>query len=271
MMLTILRQRWLTTAGGLALALLLPTMASAQRSGSYSSGQSGYANSSSTGGRLPFSTSGMSGGMTGGMGGGYGASAFGATGMGAGMAGATPNPFGQTGVGAGAGQTTGALGGTGGQPFQAGGFVGRDAADVRGTFDNMSGRDGRGAMFDMMVENMNEMRESRRRWREQNAAQPAVRVRLVPAFDLGPTSPVQAAAAVQARLIQTVTTRGIGSAQVELTGRTAILRGSVSTPRERELVERLASMEPGVSQVQNLLTVSAPEPAAGTAPEPAAP
>jgi hypothetical protein len=273
MMLTIVR-RWLTTPIALAIVLSLANMASAQRSGSYSSGQGGYANSNGTGGRLPFSTSGASGGMMsgmGGMGGGYGAGGFGATGMGAGIGGANSGAFGQTGMGMGAGQTTGALGANGGQPFQAGGFVGRDAADVRGTFDNMSGRAGRGARFDMMVENMNEMRESRRRWREQNTAVPLVRVRLMPAFDLPPTAPAEAAAAVQARLIETVTMRGIGSTQVELNGRTAILRGSVSTARERELVERLAWMEPGVSEVQNLLTVSAPEPGAETAPEPAAP
>jgi hypothetical protein len=271
MMLTILRRSWLTTAGGLTIALCLADMASAQRGGSYSSGQSSYANTNGTGGRLPFSTSGASG-MAGGAGGGYGASALGATGMGTGFGGATSSAFGKPGAGVGGRQQmTGALGANGGQPFQAGGFVGRDAEDVRGTFDNMSGRNpGRGAMFDMMVENMNEMRESRRRWREQNAAQPAVRVRLVPAFDLAPPSPAQAAAAVQARLTNTVTTRSIGSAQVELNGRTAILRGSVGTARERELVERLASMEPGVSQVQNLLTVSASESAAATT-EPAAP
>lgn len=271
-MLTTLRQRWLTTPIALAVALCLANLASAQRSGSYSSGQGGYANANGTGGRLPFSTSGMSGGMMsgmGGMGGGYGGGGFGATGMGAGIGGANSSAFGPMGMGA--GQTTGALGATGGQPFQAGGFVGRDAADVRGTFDNMSGRTGRGARFDMMVENMNEMRESRRRWREQNTPAPLVRVRLMPAFDAAATLPVEAAAAVQARLTETVAMRGIGSTQVELNGRTAILRGSVSTARERELVERLASMEPGVSQVQNLLTVSAAEPAAETAPEPAAP
>ena len=42
------------------------------------------------------------------------------------------------------------------------GFVGSDAQDMRNSFGNMSDRQRRGAMFDMMVENLNEMRDSRR-------------------------------------------------------------------------------------------------------------
>jgi hypothetical protein len=230
----------------------------AQRAGSRTtSPQGGYANSLSTGGRLPFSNN-ARGGMTGGMGSGYGTagafSAAGTSGLGPGSGPATPSVFGSAGLGA--GMSNNALGQTGGQPFQQGGFVGRDADDVRGTFENMSGRDRRGMMFDFMVENMNEMRESRRRWREQNQTPSAVRVRLEPAFDL-PTAPSSETTALnEARLNQTVAERVSRTARVEINGRTAILQGSVDTDRERALLERLVRLEPGVSEVQNRLTVS---------------
>lgn len=38
-------------------------------------------------------------------------------------------------------------------------FVGSDAQGMRRSFENMSGRQRRGVMFDMMVENLNEMRD----------------------------------------------------------------------------------------------------------------
>ena len=143
-------------------------------------------------------------------------------------------------------------------PRQQGGFVGRDAEDVRTGFESMSGGERRGMMMDMMIENLNEMRDSRRRWREQQNAPPPIRVRLQPAFDLPVASPVAAAIKLQTNLTRTLQARGVVSPQVEIAGRTAFLRGSVATAHDRELAERLASFEPGVSRVENLLTVQAP-------------
>jgi hypothetical protein len=50
--------------------------------------------------------------------------------------------------------------------------------------------------------------------------------------------------------------------QVELAGRTAVLRGTVHSEHSRSLAERLAMLEPGVSAVRNELTV-APAPLSG--------
>ena len=110
----------------------------------------------------------------------------------------------------------------------------------------------------MMVENLNEMRDSRRRWREQNAAPPAIRVQLRPAFDVPTATTFQTLPQVQTRMAKEMTMMGVGSPQAELNGRTMTLRGVVATERDRELISRLASLEPGVSQVENLVEIQAP-------------
>lgn len=145
-----------------------------------------------------------------------------------------------------------------GERFQAGGFVGRDADDVRNSFQSQNARRGSGSMFDSMIENLNEMRDSRRRWREQNAAPPAIRVQLRPAFDSPPPTPLQANIPMQRRLAKEMAVVGIESPQIEMVGRTAVIRGVVATERDRELIARLASLEPGVSQVENLVEIRAP-------------
>jgi hypothetical protein len=55
-----------------------------------------------------------------------------------------------------------------------------------------------------------------------------------------------------------------GPLQVELVGRTVVLRGTVDSAHARDLAERMAMLEPGVSTVQNELSVAA-APAAGGA------
>jgi hypothetical protein len=176
---------------------------------------------------------------------------------------------GQFGLG-GPNQQTSPFSQTSNDMFRPDGFVGRDAADVRATNQSMQGREQRGGMFDMMIENLNEMRDARRRWREQRNAPPPVRVRLEPAFD-APRPPVgETALGIQARLNDTFAKRAMTGAAAQVSGRTAILQGAVSSDHERALAEQLASLEPGVSQVQNLLTV-APTLPPQTLPPPAPP
>ena len=83
--------------------------------------------------------------------------------------------------------------------FDEEGFVGRDAEDVRETFDRLSPRERRGAMFDMMLENLNEMRRAQERWQEQRRQPPPVRIRLQPAFRSPPRLPEVVAANVETR------------------------------------------------------------------------
>ncbi len=72
----------------------------------------------------------------------------------------------------------------------------------------------------------------------------------------------------QGRAIQ-IQTRG--PVQVSLQGRTAILRGVVATEHDRAVAARVALLEPGVSQVQNELLVSAATTSAGPSPGSVAP
>jgi hypothetical protein len=262
-----------------ALSTVLATPAMAQRSSSFNQPRAGYTSQMNSGGRLPFTNNGRQGfgGMQGGgMNSAFGTSAFG-QGNGSGMNSAFGNQMGmggnnQFGLG-GANQQNSPFNQSSNDMFRPDGFVGRDAADVRATLDSMQGRESRGGMFDMMIENLNEMRDARRRWREQRNAPPRVRVRLEPAFD-APRPPVgETALGIQARLNDTFAKRAMTGATAQVSGRTAILQGAVNNQHERALAEQLASLEPGVSQVQNLLTVASipppqtlPPPLESTAP-----
>lgn len=234
-------------------ALLLASDASAQNRGA--SGQRyGLGVSSTNAGQL-----GQSPGVTGRGGG------FGQTG---GQGG-----FGGQGGGGQGGRGQGGFGGQGQGFGQQGmqqdqGFIGRDAEDARNVLDRMGGRERRGFMFDVMVENLSEMRDQRRRYEGRNREPSPARVRLVPQFP-APAIVAEGAPApvVQARLEQTLSLPNISAAagaNVTMDGRTATVRGTVATEHHRQLVERLVSVQPGVSTVDNQLTVAAePSDAAG--------
>ena len=65
--------------------------------------------------------------------------------------------------------------------------------------------------------------------------------------------------------------RRYGPLQVTMEGRTATIRGAVASAYEREIVGNLVMFEPGVSQVQNQLTVGPPAAAADAPLPPASP
>jgi len=150
------------------------------------------------------------------------------------------------------------------------GLVGRDAEDIRKNARNFSSGDRRRATFDLIVENLNEMRESRRRWRSQQRQPSPVRIQLRPAFRFTPPSSTTVRSELQQRLDtlpvademaadstpinNTATVRP----QIEMNDRTATLRGTVTSEHQRALLARLVSLEPGVSNVENLLTVETP-------------
>ncbi|HEX6962699.1 MAG TPA: BON domain-containing protein [Lacipirellula sp.] len=243
------------TAAVIASALLVGEVVAQSSRGMGSSRQSlrqGFQSSGGGSQRLPFSAMGRGGqnagfGNRGTMGAGMG--------MGAGL-GAQGGALGQGGVGD--GPLSAGLAQTAGERFQENGFVGRDAEDVRAGFDSLSGGRGPGGMMDMMIENLNEMRESRRRWREQNAAPAPVRVRLEPAFDVPTVPAVYEKFNVETRLGRAIGRAGIGSVRVTLNGRTAVISGVATSEHDRALAAQLAALEPGVSQVENRVTILAP-------------
>jgi hypothetical protein len=242
--------------------------------------QSGYGGGRSTG-ALPFAGGrGGYGGAGGGFGGGYGGgmgSGFGGAGgyggFGGGAGGFGRGAGGYGGMGGGAGGMSGAMGGQTrmgngplnaglsqnvGQRFQQGDFVGRDSVDVQSTFQSLQAQQ-QSAMFAQAIENLNDQRESRRRWRDREVTPPAVRVRLRPGFGMERPASAEASSALQQRLALSLRTGGISTAESELQNGRLVLRGTVATEHDRALAEQLARLEPGVSTVENLLEI---EPAA---------
>ncbi len=286
-----LRRAW-ATIGLCATAMATPQTVVAQAAyGGGGYGQTaygGYGQQSGYGGgygqQSGYGSGAFGGGQGGGFGGGYGgmanAGGFGAGGMssfGAGGMGAQGGAFGQTSMMGGGMAGGGMFGGGFGQ--QQGGragqrnFVGRDATEVQAGFQNQFGAPQQGGQFFAdVVQNFNDLREQRRRWRDRQNAPPPVRVQLRPAFDL-PVRGMNAevVSGLQTRVNQMLETRGVGSAQVESTEQGVVLTGSVASDHDRRLIAVLASLEPGVARVDNRLTVATPtEPApvsASTAPE----
>jgi hypothetical protein len=81
------------------------------------------------------------------------------------------------------------------------------------------------------------------------------------AFDYRRPAPTQVSNTLATRIGRLPQIRTLSNVQVELNDRTAILRGQVATAHDRVLAEKLALLEPGVSRVQNELTVGSPAPA----------
>lgn len=133
------------------------------------------------------------------------------------------------------------------------------AEAMRNAFENMSGRERRRATFDFVVESLNEMRESReRRDRRQRAPDP-VRVRIRPAFSVAPIDPEILAADLQAGLDQSLRIHEVvANAQVTVDGQIATISGSVTDERERAVLAKMLSLQPGIEAVQNRLVVRKP-------------
>jgi osmotically-inducible protein OsmY len=113
-------------------------------------------------------------------------------------------------------------------------------------------------MFDFMIENLNDMRESRGRDGRDNA--PPVRVKLRPAFDTPLSTMRQISVDLQSRVASSVEDLGVADSRITMEGRTLTLEGKVATEHQRALVEKMVSLEPGVSSIDNRLTVETPLP-----------
>ena len=76
-----------------------------------------------------------------------------------------------------------------------------------------------------------------------------------------PSTPAVATARSQkfaARIPKIPSFKGVSGLSVQMAGETAVIRGTVQSEEQRELVERLAKLEPGISGVQNELQVVPP-------------
>ena len=239
----------------LALVLSPVQFAHAQRSGG--SGMSAFGNSMSgmgggMGGSGGFGNS--MGGMSGGMGGSGGFGSSGMGGMGGGMGNSS---FGRSGGGnssfgnSGFGNSSGFGGGQ-----QGGGtsFVGRDATDMQGTFQQTSKAQTQffNNMNRQMSRNNNRDRKSKT---TSNPAQP-MRMEVKVAFNpVRPTSDA-VAARVQNRLSKILADHNMTQPLITVQGDAAVISGAAASDNERQVIGKLVALESGVRSVRNEMTVA---------------
>ena len=123
----------------------------------------------------------------------------------------------------------------------------------------MFGNQRRRQFLDFQIEDLNQQRRSQRRGQGRGQDKPEVRVQLRPRFQYERLSTEAVASNLQMSLTSILQERNVSLPQVELADRIATLRGTVSDAEQGELIEKLVSMEPGVSRVVNLLEVDQPE------------
>lgn len=81
----------------------------------------------------------------------------------------------------------------------------------------------------------------------------------VDVFGTGPrgTAPAVSAARLQGRLANNPRVKAMGSVAVAVEGQTVVLKGSVASDHDRQLLARMLLLEPGISDVRNELQVAA--------------
>ena len=150
--------------------------------------------------------------------------------------------------------------GTMNRGFDQGGFLGTDSRVMQDSFQNMTGRNRRRAMFDFAVESLNEMRDARRE-RDRRREEPSpVRVRIRPTYL--PSPPASMSSSEPASQLLAGLPGSDGAApQVTVQSKQATLQGTVETDYDRRLAEKMLMLQPGIDSVDNQLTVdSASEP-----------
>jgi osmotically-inducible protein OsmY len=105
-----------------------------------------------------------------------------------------------------------------------------------------------------MIENLNEMRDRGNRGGSGERT-PPVRVKLRPAFEMSPDTMAQVTSEVQSRLATSLAEQGVADSRVSSDGRAMTLEGRVATEHQKALIEKMLSLEPGVSTIENRLVV----------------
>jgi hypothetical protein len=93
----------------------------------------------------------------------------------------------------------------------------------------------------------------------RSSRQPSIRTTLALGFEPSPAAASSQVSSTMARHLAAMPAlHWAAPPQVELQGRTAILRGVAATEHDRDLAERVVRLEATVDQVQNLLEVATP-------------
>jgi len=135
------------------------------------------------------------------------------------------------------------------------GLVGRSADDVRRNFLEWLGSERRNRNSDMSVEDLNERRRARRSRQGRRNPPPPVHVHLRPKFQYPQLAAARVTADVQSRISAILSARDAGTVRVVVEDRKATLSGSVRSEYERLLLAKLVAIEPGISRVENRITI----------------
>ncbi len=135
------------------------------------------------------------------------------------------------------------------------GPVGRSADDVRRNFLELLGAERRNRNSDMSVDDLNERRRARQSRQGRRNPPPPVHVHLRPMFKYPQLPEARVTTSVQTRLSALLSARNAGTVHVVVKDRKATLRGSVRHKYERALLAKLVAIEPGVSELENLITI----------------
>ncbi len=153
---------------------------------------------------------------------------------------------------------------------RTGQFVGSDTGDVGASLGILGGNQAGAAGLNAVIQQLRPQGQGRQRNNQPNQGagmgnrgqQPIYRVSREPGFQVA--QPTNTTAAFNERLTNLVnrsrTVQADSPIEVQMSGRVAILRGSVASDRARVLAARLVLLEPGVDQVDNQLQVPEAEP-----------
>lgn len=154
-----------------------------------------------------------------------------------------------------------------------GSFVGADSSDAvnplsRQATSGTSGAAGRNGGMNGLSQLQSLFSQNQQGFnggQNQSQSMPQIRIALKLGFRPQPISTTQMQA-FQSRLTKLPGMRFVGSPDVVMEGRTAVLRGKVASEDDRELAEALAKMEPDVLAVRNELQVVESSPSDETLP-----
>ena len=153
---------------------------------------------------------------------------------------------------------------TGGERFVRGNrrtndFVGADSMEQQSFIGMQQGRtEGRIASAISALRIRSDVNANRGKTAAERSRTEMYEPRLTIGFDFTPPPAQSIAAELTRQLESTSVLRKMGRIEVSVQGRTATLRGEVASERERTVAELVALFEPGISQVQNDLTVKSP-------------
>jgi PPE-repeat protein len=236
----------------LAATFFIAENASAQ--GRSMSGMSGLGGMSSSGfGNSGFGSSSL--GRSGFGSSGFGSSGFGNSGFGS--SGFGSSGFGNSGMGrSGFGNSGFGNSGFGGGQYGGGtNFVGRDATDMQGTFGQASRAQTQ--FFNNMNRQMSRNNRNRNAKKTTSNASQQLRLDLKVGFNVPSASSNPALAEqIRTRITAIAAQRKMSQPLLTIQGDTAVITGTAASDSERIVIGQLVAMEPGVRDVQNLMSVA---------------